>query len=68
MLLAVGPEGLARANEFLLRAPSLVFMGLAGGFLATAAWRAWGVTAGVLLLAMWLINPFIARYSIEARP
>jgi uncharacterized membrane protein len=68
MLMATGSEGLVWANEFLLRVPSLVFMGLAGGLLAAAASRAWGIAAGLLLLAMWLTNSFIAYYSIEARP
>lgn len=55
-------------SEFMLRVPSLIFMGLAGGFLAAAAARAWGMASGSLLLAMWLTNSFIAYYSVEARP
>jgi len=62
-MMAIASEG-----EFLLRVPSLVFMGLAGGLLASAASRAWGIAAGLLLLTMWLTNSFIAYYSIEARP
>jgi len=63
-----GMDGLARPSEFLLRLPSLICMGLAGGLLAAAAWRAWGIAAGIVLLVLWLGNNLVERYAVEARP
>lgn len=68
VLVTSGVDGLARPGEYLLRLPSLILMGLAGGLLAATAWRAWGVAAGMLLLALWLGNNLVERYAVEARP
>ena len=42
--------------------------GLAGGFFASAAWRAWGPPAGLFFIPLWILNAIVGYYAVEARP
>ena len=68
LLIVAGPFGLDEPNEFLVRLPSMLASGLAGGFFAASAWRAWGVPAGFCFVPLWVLNAQIGTYAIDARP
>jgi hypothetical protein len=63
-----GLSGLHCPDEFLLRLPSMLAVGLAGGFLGAAAWRTWGALPGILLVLLWCVHAFSGYYAVEARP
>lgn len=60
--------GLTSPTEVLIRVPSVIATGLAGGYFASAAWRAWTPAAGVFFVPLWVINPIVGYYAVEARP
>ncbi len=56
ILLVSGPSGLHYPNEFWLRVPSLLAVGISGGLLAAAAWRKLGCIACFLLVSLWSLR------------
>jgi hypothetical protein len=68
IMLVSGPSGLHHPDEFLLRVPSMLAVSLAGGFLAAAAWRAWGGITGLLLIPLWCLHALTGYFAVEARP
>ena len=61
-------SGMHPPSEFLVRLPSMLMAGLAGGFFASAAWRAWGPPAGLFFIPLWSLNAIVGYYAVEARP
>ena len=68
ILLVSGPSGLHYPNEFWLRVPSLLAVGISGGLLAAAAWRSWGALPGLLLVPLWSLHSISGYFAVEARP
>lgn len=54
-------------NEFLLRLPSMLAMGVAIGFMAAIAQR-WSTATALTAVGLALANPLVWRYGAEARP
>lgn len=55
-------------SEWAVRLPSMIAMGMAGGFFAAAAWRAWAPICGLFFVPLWVLSPMVGRYFVEARP
>ena len=68
LLLTSGLSGIHQPSEFLVRLPSMLTAGIAGGFFASAAWRAWGPPAGLFFVPLWVLNAIVGYYAVEARP
>lgn len=65
---AAGFESSAPPSEFVIRLPSLVLMGLAGGILAVVVRKSWGIWAALLVVAVWVLHYRIGYHATEARP
>ena len=52
----------------MVRMPSMMAVGVAGGLLAAAAWRSWAPACGLLFVPLWVFSPMVGRQFVEARP